>query len=123
LWEVLSFRFFEVVPLLPFLLTSLQIFDKVLEFFADSHQLLKIFPALVGNPFVWFRSTDLIQGCVALEEEIELFLVEFLLLILDHDGHLETEHQLVLLEDTKAGILVYVEGEPIDDGSKTSLQH
>jgi hypothetical protein len=65
----------------------------------------------------------LIQGCVALEEEIELFLVEFLLLILDHDGHLETEHQLVLLEDTKAGIFVYVEGEPIDDGSKASLQH
>lgn len=85
--------------------------------------MLQIPPALFGDPLVWLCLFYLGEGLVALEEEVEFGPIEVEFFLVDHDGHVEGEHQLVHLEDTEAGVFVDVEGKFVDDGSQTGLEH
>ena len=48
-----------------------------------------------------------VQRGVSLHVEVELFLVQVVVPIENHGGHLETEQQLVLFEDPHAGVVVH----------------
>jgi hypothetical protein len=54
---------------------------------------------------------------ISLEEEVKLSSIEVELLLIDHDGHMEGEHQLMDFENTQASVFIDIEGEFIDDCS------
>ena len=64
----------------------------------------------------------LLEAEVALEEEVELFAVEATLPLLNLDGHLEREHELVSLEEAEAGEVVDVVSERLDDVAQAALE-
>ena len=64
----------------------------------------------------------LLEAEVALEEEVELFAVEATFALLNLDGHLEREHELVSFEEAEAGEVVDVISERLDDVSQAVLE-
>jgi hypothetical protein len=85
-------------------------------------QFTRILPAIRTNPLVG-TGLNFVQGGVTLEEEVEFRLVKSAISILNHSGHLEGEHKLMLLEDTHASEFVHKLGDLVDDEAETRLEH
>lgn len=123
LWQFLTLRFLIVIPFLPLLFIALQILDETFVLWSDSDQFLKILPSLIRHPLVRFWLGHTLQTGISLQEEVQFALVQLLLLILDHNGHLEGEHEFVLFEDTQTSVFVNIQCKFVDDTTESRLQH
>ena len=65
-----------------------------------STQFNDILPPLLTDPRMRLLSAALLQRDVALDEEVKLFLIEFVVCLHDLDRHLEGEEQFVTLKQT-----------------------
>mmetsp|Transcript_46018 Transcript_46018/g.147044 ORF Transcript_46018/g.147044 Transcript_46018/m.147044 type:complete len:435 (-) Transcript_46018:172-1476(-) len=125
--EGLLLRLLQLVPLLPHALVFLDVVGEVVQgevhvvavlvlgTLPDLDQAHEVLPALVRKPLERLLPRGLLQGEVALQEEVEKVVVELPVALEHLDGHLEGEHELVLLEQPEAGVVVHVERERVDD--------
>jgi len=60
------------------------------------------------NPFIGLCLLNFTETLISFQKEVEFYLVEILLFLDDHDGHVEGEHELVHFEDSEADVFIYV---------------
>ena len=82
---------------------------------ADLEQHLEVLPAAVGKPGERALLHGLLEGEVALEEEVELRGADPARGLEHLDGHLQRQGELVALKEGRARIGVHVVGQGVDD--------
>lgn len=121
-WNFSILGGFEIIPCLPLVLMLDKVIDETSPNFSQSFQSLDIFPAVLRQPGSWLLLFNWVKRGVTLEEEVELDLVERVVTVHDHGDHLETVHELMLLENTHASEIVNKHGQLVFDISQSILQ-
>ena len=85
-------------------------------------QLNEVFPALVRDPVKGLLPISLLKAEVTLEEEVKLLSIKLSVRFQELDGHLEGEHELVLLKEAKTRVVVHVEGQSLNDVPQSDVQ-
>jgi hypothetical protein len=101
-------RCLEVVPVLPQREMVLKVLAKLVDLRYHLPETEQVLPTRRDEPRRGARARDCVEARVTLEEEVELGPIELARAVLDRDGHLKGEHELVPLEDASARVLVHV---------------
>eukprot|EP00968_Pinguiococcus_pyrenoidosus_P001316 scaffold58_cov256-Pinguiococcus_pyrenoidosus.AAC.11 len=116
-------RCFEVVPVLPHVMLCLEMRQHLTEDVLERAQRDEVLPAGRGEPGRRTVLRGAVERRVALEEEVDFAAVEALIAFHDHGGHLEAEHELVALEDPRAGVVVHPARDGADHVAQAVVQH
>lgn len=111
------------LPSLPLSLGGLKVRTHLREGRAELHHPDNVLPPLFREPSrEGVELGGLLQGQVAFEEELQVLMVEQAVTVDDADGHLEREHELVLLKQAGACVVVQVICEGVNDVAQSAVQ-
>lgn len=111
------------LPSLPLSLSGLKVRTHLPEGRAEVHHPHNVLPPLFGEPSrEGVELGCLLKGQVSFQEELQVLMVEQAITVDDADGHLERQHELVLLKQAGACVVVEVICEGVNDVAQSAVK-